>query len=225
MRPQFQISGVGLEQGEIIHLQWVVQGGNSYCMNAPSISDFRSWTWVERSSSSVSCPRRQQLLYECAFNFRFQELDLSREAFIFSESSKEAEWQEAVKKYLHPKGKYRKVRVDTSGSLLLRHKGRYRKVCVSNSGSPVLRHKGRYRKVCISNSGFPLLRHKGRYRNVCVSNSGFPLFQITGGPLLSTHTFLYLPLCLSRGNPLLLTNSGFPLLRHKGRFRKVCVDD
>ena len=76
-------------------------------------------------------------MYGCALNFRFQELDLSREAFIFSESSKEAEWQEAVKMYLHPKGKYRKVRVDNSGSLLLRHKGRDRKVCVSNSGFPL----------------------------------------------------------------------------------------
>nr|KAG5691659.1 hypothetical protein BaRGS_022934 [Batillaria attramentaria] len=38
----------------------------------------------------------------------FQELDLSREAFIFSESAREAEWQEAVKTYLHPRAKYRK---------------------------------------------------------------------------------------------------------------------
>ncbi|KAK7476272.1 hypothetical protein BaRGS_00032465, partial [Batillaria attramentaria] len=50
----------------------------------------------------------------------FQELDLSREAFIFSESAREAEWQEAVKTYLHPRAKYRKVKsVRLVGILLI----------------------------------------------------------------------------------------------------------
>ena len=58
-------------------------------------------------------------MQDCALNFRFQELDLSREAFIFSESSKEAEWQEAVRQYLHPKGRYRKVSVSCRWTRLL----------------------------------------------------------------------------------------------------------
>lgn len=40
---------------------------------------------------------------------RFQELDLSNQAYIFSDSAKETEWQHAVKSCLHPKGRYRKV--------------------------------------------------------------------------------------------------------------------
>ncbi|XP_076077644.1 inositol polyphosphate 5-phosphatase OCRL-like isoform X1 [Mytilus galloprovincialis] len=41
----------------------------------------------------------------------FQELDLSNQAYIFSDSAKETEWQHAVKSCLHPKGRYRKVKL------------------------------------------------------------------------------------------------------------------
>lgn len=39
----------------------------------------------------------------------FQELDLSKEAFLFNETPREDEWQRAVMRALHPRAKYRKV--------------------------------------------------------------------------------------------------------------------
>ncbi|XP_064473266.1 inositol polyphosphate 5-phosphatase OCRL-like isoform X2 [Ornithodoros turicata] len=41
----------------------------------------------------------------------FQELDLSKEAFLFSESPREEEWLQVVKKGLHPMAKYHQVRL------------------------------------------------------------------------------------------------------------------
>ncbi|WAR08974.1 OCRL-like protein [Mya arenaria] len=43
-------------------------------------------------------------------NFSFQELDLSNQAYIFSDSAREAEWQDAVAKHLHPRAVYQKLK-------------------------------------------------------------------------------------------------------------------
>jgi phosphatidylinositol-bisphosphatase len=44
----------------------------------------------------------------------FQELDLSKEAFVFSESPREEEWQKIVAASLHPKAKYKQVSLSGS---------------------------------------------------------------------------------------------------------------
>lgn len=42
---------------------------------------------------------------------RFQELDLSNQAYVFSDSRKEEQWKNAVRKSLPVKGRYRKVSI------------------------------------------------------------------------------------------------------------------
>lgn len=41
----------------------------------------------------------------------FQELDLSKEAFVFNESPKEEDWLRVVSNSLHPKAKYEKLKL------------------------------------------------------------------------------------------------------------------
>lgn len=49
----------------------------------------------------------------------FQELDLSKEAFIFNDTPKEPEWMKAVFDGLHPGGKYAFVRTKDTITITL----------------------------------------------------------------------------------------------------------
>lgn len=59
--------------------------------------------------------KRQQFLQEvwlecCCLSISFQELDLSKEAFFFTDTPKEPEWTRAVSEGLHPDAEYALVR-------------------------------------------------------------------------------------------------------------------
>uniref|UniRef100_A0A673MRG7 phosphoinositide 5-phosphatase n=1 Tax=Sinocyclocheilus rhinocerous TaxID=307959 RepID=A0A673MRG7_9TELE len=65
----------------------------------------------------------------------FQELDLSKEAFLFNDTPKEPEWMLAVYKGLHPDAKYAFVRTSSGnkGAVAIRFQFHNSDICVVNS--------------------------------------------------------------------------------------------
>ena len=49
-------------------------------------------------------------MFVYTFLLRFQELDLSKNAYIFTDSVREEEWYHRVKDALHPAARYKRVR-------------------------------------------------------------------------------------------------------------------
>ncbi|TRY74769.1 hypothetical protein TCAL_09197 [Tigriopus californicus] len=90
---------MALKEEQFTHKQTFTVFCGTWNVNGQSpISQVKAWLAVDEDPPDI-------------YAIGFQELDLSKEAFVFNESIKEDEWQAIVFASLHPQAKYKRVKL------------------------------------------------------------------------------------------------------------------
>ncbi|XP_052808997.1 inositol polyphosphate 5-phosphatase OCRL-like isoform X2 [Mya arenaria] len=84
-------------QSEFVEIQNFRVFVGTWNVNGQATTNLDEW---------LACDKEPPDIYAIGF----QELDLSNQAYIFSDSAREAEWQDAVAKHLHPRAVYQKLK-------------------------------------------------------------------------------------------------------------------